>query len=47
MNDKSNSRNIENDKFSFNNEEDDYENLIIKLKEISESIAYLEKQNLD
>ena len=35
--------NIENQKFNLNTEEDDYKNLIFKLKEINEKIALLRK----
>ena len=35
--------NIENQKFHLNTEEDDYKNLILKLKEINEKIALLRK----
>ncbi len=35
--------NIENQKFYLNTEEDDYKNLILKLKEINEKIALLRK----
>ena len=35
--------NIENDEFNLNNEESDYKNLIIRLREIKSNIALLEK----
>ena len=38
-----NSNNIEKDDFNVNTEEDDYKNLIVKLKEIKSTIALLEK----
>ena len=38
-----NSNNIKNDEFNLKNEESDYEDLIIKLKEIKSTIALLEK----
>ena len=38
-----NSNGIENDEFNFNIEENYYENLISKLKEISKTISLLEK----
>ena len=37
------SKNIENDDFTENNEESDFKNLIIRLKEISVTIALLKK----
>ncbi len=43
MNEKSFLNNTENDQFSMNNEESNYQILIMKLKEISETIALLEK----
>ena len=44
MNEKITSDNLENDFFIFNNEEKDYTELISRLKDISESIALLEKK---
>ena len=41
-----NSNNIENDEFITNNEENDYKNLIYRLKEIKKNIALLEKNNI-
>ena len=38
-----NSNIIENDEFKMNNEESDYKDLIIRLKEIKSTIALLEK----
>ena len=38
-----NSNNIENDELNLNNEDSDYKELIIRLKEIKSSIALLEK----
>ena len=43
MSENFNSNNIENDEPKPNNEENDYENLITRLKEIKTSIALLEK----
>ena len=37
------SNNIDNDDLNLNSEESDYDNLIIKLKEIKTTIALLEK----
>ncbi len=39
--------NIENDKFISNSEESDFDNLIIRLKEIKATISLLEKNYLD
>ena len=38
-----NSNNLENDEFIFNNQDNDYKDLIEKLKEIKSTIALLEK----
>ena len=38
-----NSNNIEKDDFNVNNEDDEYKDLIVKLKEIKSIIALLEK----
>ena len=38
-----NSNSIEKDDFNVNTEEDDYKNLIVKLKEIKSTISLLEK----
>ena len=37
----------ESDDFLLNTEEDDYKNLIIRLKDISKSISLIEKKYLD
>ena len=44
MSENLNSNNIENDEFNMNNEDSDYKDLIIRLKEINLSIALLEKK---
>ena len=43
MSGNSNSNNLEKDDFNVNTEEDDYKNLIVKLKEIKSTISLLEK----
>ena len=43
MNEKSTSNNIENDELTLNIEESDYKNLVTRLREISLTIALLEK----
>jgi len=43
MSENLNTNNIENDKFNLNNEESDYKDLIIRLREIKSKIALLEK----
>ena len=43
MEDNSTFSNIKNEEFNKNSEESDYENLIYRLKEISSTIALLEK----
>ena len=43
MSENLNSNIIENDEFNLNNEESDYKDLIIRLKEIKSTIALLEK----
>ena len=43
MSENLNSNNIENDELNLNNEDSDYKDLIIRLKEIRSSIALLEK----
>ena len=43
MSEKFNPNNIENDEFNLNSEESEYKNLITRLKEISETIALVEK----
>ena len=47
MNEKFTSNNIENDEFNLNNKESDYKNLVNRLREISSTIALLEKRYLD
>ena len=47
MNEKFTSNNIENDEFTLNTEESDYKNLVTRLREISSTIASLEKRYLD
>ena len=44
MTEKLSSSDIQNNEFDFNTEKSDYENLIIRLKEISSTIAFLEKK---
>ena len=46
MNQNFTSENIENDESNFNTKDSDYKNLIIRLKEISETINLLEKKIL-
>ena len=43
MSENLNSKNIENDEFNLKKEVSDYKSLMIKLKEISSTIAVLEK----
>ncbi len=43
MSENLNSNNIENDEFNLNTEDSDYEDLMIRLKEINLNIALLEK----
>jgi len=43
MSENLNSNNIENNEFNLNTEDSDYQDLIIKLKEIKSTIALLEK----
>ena len=43
MSENLNSNNIENDEFNLNNEDSDYKDLIIKLREIKSNIVLLEK----
>ena len=47
MNEKFTSNNIENDELTQNIEESDYKNLVNRLREISSTIALLEKRYLD
>ena len=43
MSENLNSNNIENDEFNLNDEDSDYKDLILKLREIKSTIALLEK----
>jgi len=43
MSENLNSNNMENDEFNLNNEDSDYKDLIIRLKEIKTNIALLKK----
>ena len=47
MNEELAPHNLESDEFIMNTEEDDYKNLMIRLKDISKSISLLEKKYLD
>ena len=47
MNEEFTTYNTKNDEFTLNNEESDYKHLITRLKDISSTIALLEKYNLD
>ena len=47
MNEQFTSNNIENDELTQNIEESDYKNLVNRLREISSTIALLEKRYLD
>ena len=47
MNEEFTPYNAESDDFRLNTEEDDYKNLMIRLKDISKSISLLEKKYLD
>ena len=47
MNEKYPSNNIENDEINMNNEESDYKNLVTRLREISSTIALLERRYLN
>ena len=47
MENKSVSNYQENDEFNMNNEENDYENLVIRIKEMKTTIALLEKTLFD
>ena len=47
MSESLNSNYIENDEVNLKNEERDYKNLMIRLKNISKTIALLEKKYLD
>jgi len=47
MNEKFTSNNFENDELNLKTEESDYKNLVTRLREISSTIALLEKRYLD
>ena len=47
MNEKFTSNNYENDELNLNTEESDYKNLVTRLREISSTIALLERRYLD
>ena len=47
MNEKFTSNNFENDELTLNTKESDYKNLVNRLREISSTIALLEKRYLD
>ena len=47
MNEKLTSNDFENDELNLNTEESDYKNLVTRLREISSTIALLEKRYLD
>ena len=47
MNEEFTPYNVESDDFLLDTEEDDYKNLMIRLKDISKSISLLEKKYLD
>ena len=47
MNEEFTPYNAESDEFILNTEEGDYKNLMIRLKDISKSIALIEKKYLD
>jgi len=47
MNEEFTPHNLESDEFILNNEEDDYKNLMIRLKDIGKTISLLEKKYLD
>ena len=47
MNEEFAPQNLESDEFILNTEEGDYKNLMIRLKDISKSIALIEKKYLD
>ena len=47
MNEKFTSNKFKNDEFILNTEERDYKNLVTRLREISSTIALLEKRYLD
>ena len=47
MNEEFTPHNLESDEFILNTEEDDYKNLMIRLKDIGKTISLLEKKYLD
>ena len=47
MSENLNLKNFENDEFNLNTKDSDYEDLIIRLKDIKTTIALLEKKYLD
>ena len=47
MNEEFTTYDLENDDYLLNTEENDYKNLMIRLKDISKSISLLEKKYLD
>tara|TARA_Y100000287_G_C14187199_1_gene338227 strand:- start:637 stop:786 length:150 start_codon:yes stop_codon:yes gene_type:complete len=47
MNENFTSNNFENDELNLNTEESDYKNLVSRLREISSTIALLEKRYMD
>ena len=47
MNEEFAPHNLESDAFIMNTEEDDYKNLMIRLKDIGKTISLLEKKYLD
>ena len=47
MNENFTSNNFENDELNLNTEESDYKNLVTRLREISSTIALLEKRYMD
>ena len=47
MNEEFTPYNLQNNDFLLNTEEDDYKNLMIRLKDISKSISLIEKKYLD
>ena len=47
MNEEFTPYNVESDDFLLDTEEDDYKNLMIRLKDISKSISFLEEKYLD
>ena len=47
MSEKQTSKKFENDELNLNSEDNDYKDLIIKLKDIGENIILLKKQYLD